>query len=148
MGNGFWYNPRNTDKITYKAALKYQRCLNKVRKCDLNIQFLHNCKSNAIYSKLIRWKNIPTKNKQYQNAFHACILGDEIKEKHKKRKELNKELLNCLRNLRNSTTWKKAQIIKYSVNCYINKQMTKVKERQNKKLDGLFMEKDTGRSIE
>ena len=36
----------------------------------------------------------------------------------------------------------KAQIIKSSVNCYINKQMKRVKERQNKKLDGLIVEKN------
>ena len=27
MGNGFWYNLRNMDNITHKAALKYQRYL-------------------------------------------------------------------------------------------------------------------------
>ena len=35
----------------------------------------------------------------------------------------------------------KTQIIKYIVICYINKQMTKVIERQKKKLDGLIVEK-------
>ena len=139
--NPCWYNLRNTDNNTYKAALKYQQCLNKVRKCDLCIQFLHNCKSNVVYPKFIRWKNIPTKNKWYQNAFYRCLLSDEIKEKHQKRKDLNKKILNRLGILRNSTTWMKVQIIKYSVNCYINKQMTKVKEQQNKKLDGLIVEK-------
>ena len=84
------------DNITYKAALKYQQCLNKVRKYDLGIQFLHNCKGNVVYPKFIRWKNVPTENKRYQNAFYARLLSDEIKEKHRKRKDLNKELLNCL----------------------------------------------------
>ena len=111
VGNGFWYNLQNTENITYKAALKYQLYLNKVRKCDLDIQFLHNCKSNVVYSKFIRWKNIPTKNKRYQKAFYARLLNDEIKEKHHKRKDLNNELLNCLGTLNNSTTWMEAQII-------------------------------------
>ena len=116
MGNGFWYNLRDTNNITYKAALKYEQCLKKVRKCDLDIQFLHNCKINAIYPNFIRWKNIPTKTKRYQRAFHARLINYEIKEKHQKRKELNKELLNCFGTLNNSTTWMKAQMIKYSVN--------------------------------
>ena len=107
VGNGFWYNLRNTDNITYKAALKYQRCLNKVRKCDLDIEFLHNCKSSVVYPKFIRWKNIPTKNKRYQKVFYARLLNDEIKEIHQKRKDLNKELLNCLGTLNNSTIWMK-----------------------------------------
>ena len=105
VGNGFWYNLRNTNNITYKAALKYQRCLNKVRQCDLDIQFLHNCKNNP---EFIRWKNIPTKNKRYQNAFYARLLSDEIKEKQQKKKDLNKELLNCLGILHNFTTRMKA----------------------------------------
>ena len=36
----------------------------------------------------------------------------------------------------------KAQIIRYSVNCYISKQIIKVKEQQKKKLDGLILEKN------
>ena len=89
VGNGFWYNLRNTDNNTYKAVLKYQQCLNKVIKYDLDIQFLHNCKSNVVYPMFIRWKNIPTKNKRYQNAFYRH-LSDEIKESVKKGKTLRK----------------------------------------------------------
>ena len=87
-------------------------------------------------------------NERYQNAFYRRLLSDEIKEKHQKRKDLNKELLNCLENLYNSTTWMKLHIIKYSVNCYINKQMTKVKEQQNKKLDSLIAEKNIKDSLQ
>ena len=137
MVNGFWYNLGSRGSITYKPALKYKRCLNKARKCDPHIQFLHNCKSNVANPKFIRSKIIPTKNEQYQNAFYARLLSNEIKEK-----DFNKELLKCLGNLQNCTTWMKAQIIKYSVNCYINKQMAKLKERQKKKLDGLIAEKN------
>ena len=122
--------------------MKYQRCLNKVRKCDLDIQFLHNGKSNLVYPKFSRWKNIPRKNKRYQRAFYARLLNYESKEKHQKKKDVKKELLNCLGVLNNSTTWIKAQIIKYSVNCYTHKRMTRVKERQTKKLDGLIAEKN------
>ena len=46
------------------------------------------------------------------------------------------------RALNNSTIWLKKQIIKYFVNCYINKQVAKVKDQQNKKVDG-FVEKNT-----
>ena len=58
----------------------------------------------------------------------ARLLNDEIKEALQKRKDLNKELSNCLGTLNNSAIWMKAQIIKYSVECYINNQMTKVKK--------------------
>ena len=75
-------------------------------------------------------------------AFYARLLNDEIKEKLQKREDLNKELWNCLEILNNFTTWMKAQIIRYSVNCYISKQIIKVKEQQNKKLDGLILEKN------
>ena len=107
MGNGFWYNLRNMDNITHKAALKYQRYL---------------------IIDGIRWKNVPTRNKRYQTAFYRRLLSHEIKEILQKRKDLNKELSNYLGILNNCTTWMKMQIIKYS-NCYINKQTTKVNER-------------------
>ena len=62
--------------------------------------------------------------------------------KNQKREDLSKELSNCLEILNNFTTWMKAQIIKYSVNCYISKQIVKVKEQQNKKPDSLIVEKN------
>ena len=99
----------------------------KVRKCHPDMQFLHNCRSSVFYPKFIRWKNIPTKNKWCQNVFYAHLLSDEIKEKHQKRKDLNKELLNCLNNLQ--FYGMDVQIFKNSVNCYVNKQMTKLKEK-------------------
>ena len=59
-----------------------------------------------------------------KSAIPKCILQAFTKwwnqRKHQKRKDLNKELLHCLKILRNSTTWIKAQIIKYSVNCYVS----------------------------
>ena len=62
--------------------------------------------------------------------------------KNQKREDLSKELSNCLEILNNFTTWMKAQIIKYSVNCHISKQIVKVKEQQNKKPDSLIVEKN------
>ena len=59
--------------------------------------------------------------------FSYVFLSDEINKKHQKRRYLNKELLNSLGNWSYSAAWMKAQIIKYIVNCYINKQMTKEK---------------------
>ena len=80
--------------------------------CNLDIQFLHNCKSNVVYPKFIRWKNIPTENNRYQRAFYGRLLNDKIKEKLQKRKDLNKELPNnCFRTLNNSTACMKEQII-------------------------------------
>ena len=60
----------------------------------------------------------------------ARLLNDEIQERLQKGKDLNKELSNCLGTLNNSATWMKAQIIKYSVECYINNQMTKIKKQK------------------
>ena len=65
--------------ITCKAALRYQHFLNKVRKCDLDLQFLSNLKRNVVYPKFIRWKNIYTR-----------LLKDKIKETLRKRNNLTK----------------------------------------------------------
>ena len=64
-------------------------------------------------------------------------------------KTLTKEIQTCLENLRNPTTCMKAQITKYSVNCYINKQMTTVKKTTRKETRRFnFGEKHTGRPTE
>ena len=56
--NRCWNNLRNTDNVTYKAAIQYQRCLNKTRKCQLDLEFLYKCKKNKVNPKFVRWKNI------------------------------------------------------------------------------------------
>ena len=93
--------------ITCKAALRYQQFLNKVRKCDLDLQFLSNCKRNVVCPKFIRCKNI-----------YTGLLNDKIKETLRIRNNLTKNyrIVSGLEN--DSTTWIKTQIIKYFVNCY------------------------------
>ena len=58
VGNRFWNNLGNTDNVTYKAVIQYQRCLNKTRKCQLDREFLYKCKKNKVNPKFVRWKNI------------------------------------------------------------------------------------------
>ena len=104
VGNDFWYNLRNMEKYHLQRIMEVP--------CNLDIKFLHNCKSNVVYPKFIRWKNIPTENNRYQRVFYGRLLNDEIKEKLQKRKDLNKELPNnCFRTLNNSTACMKEQII-------------------------------------
>ena len=54
MGNRFWNNLRNTENVTYKAAIQYQRCLNKTRKCQLDLEFLYKCKENKVNPEFVR----------------------------------------------------------------------------------------------
>ena len=81
VGNRFWNNLRNTDNVTYKAAIQYQRCLNKTRKCQLDLEFLYKCKKNKVNPKFVRWKNISSKNKRNQQQLYRRLLSDAINEK-------------------------------------------------------------------
>ena len=55
VGNGFWYNLRNTYNNHIQSSAEVPTMF-KYGKCDLDIQFHHNYKSNVVYSEFIRWK--------------------------------------------------------------------------------------------
>ena len=117
--------------ITYKAALKYRRCLNME-----NVIQIYNFITITKVMQFIRSSldgKYTIKKEEIPESVIRNLTNDEIKDKPQKRKGLNKELSNCLWTLNDSTTWMKMQIIKYSINCYINKQIAKIKQRQVKK---------------
>ena len=49
--NGFWLNIRKTDKHLYKTSVKYQRNYQKLKKAELDLQFLYLCKDNGVCPK-------------------------------------------------------------------------------------------------
>ena len=63
------------------------------------------------------------------------------KNKLHKSEDLNKELSSCLGTFISSTVLLKRQIIRNSINCYIDKQMKKKKQQQKKKTDPLIVRK-------
>ena len=81
---GFWGNLRRTDKDTHVLAKSYQKILRKWMKAKNDINFLHECKTNDIYPKFVRWKNIKNKTPKERNTYYSKNLNSAI---NKRRKE-------------------------------------------------------------
>ena len=73
--NRFWKNVQNTDAITYKLALLYQKMLGKHIKGKLDIGFLRKCKSSDVYSA----KQKPVGGR---NNFYSTNLTNDIRERN------------------------------------------------------------------
>ena len=76
------------------------------------------------------------REKHYYNIFK-----DSISDTNKKIKNLNKDLERNEKCLRESTTWMKFILIKYSVHRLVSKENRKTAERYDKKLTKLYVEK-------
>ena len=69
------------------------------------------------------------------------LLLDELSNKHKRLKQLNKQLDEDLYLLNNNVTWMKSKCIVYSINILINAYIKKTQVTHNKNLDRLFKKK-------
>ena len=87
--NGFWSNLRNTDVNVHRAAKLYEKSLQKYIKAKHDVNFLLNCKTNNVFSKFVRWKNIKYKTLRERIKYYTRNLNDAL---DNRRKELNKLL--------------------------------------------------------
>lgn len=148
LRNSFCYILRNRSYIKHKAALKYHQFLNKFTKYDLQIRLLYNCKRSVVNTTFIRRTNIPTKSKRYGRAFYVFFTEWWKERKIAEKERFWQRNIKFSRILRNSSTWMKMQLNKYSVNCYIYEQMAKVSQQQNKKLYALIFERSIKDSLQ
>ena len=120
-GKGFWYQLPVTDKQTFKKIITVERTRKNVEKWKLDINFLVKCReSNCILKRLT---NI---NKKVRNRYHRRLLVDEIQNKCKRLKSLNKQLANETNTLKSNITWVKSICISYSINVVITKYIENV----------------------
>ena len=101
--------------------------------------FLQNCKTNDVFPKFVRCKNIKYKTLRERIKYYTRNLNDAL---NKQCKELNKLLTehdNLKLNLVNSTTWMKAQLILFSVKRLQSNHCKTVLARHKKKLDALII---------
>ena len=89
-------------------------------------------------------------NKKVRNRYHRRYLLDEISNKHKRLKSLNKQLSNETDTLDSNITWMKSICISYSIsiNIVITKYIGKVQQTHKKKLDNLFEKKQQEDGLE
>ena len=139
--SGFWSNLRITDVNTHRAAKAYQNKLRKVKKAEHDVKFLHKCKEHGVYPKFVRWKNIKSKSQRDKNRYYSRILNEALDKRHKELKSLRKEHESLKENLLKSTTWMKCKLILFSIDRLQSNTCIKTKERHEKKLDALMVNK-------
>ena len=137
----FWSNLCNTDVNVHRVAKLYQKSLQKYMKAKHDVNFLQNCKTNNVFPKFIRLKNIKYKTLHELIKYYTRNLDDAL---NKRRKELDKLLTendNLKLNLVNSTTWLKAQLLLFSVKRLQSNRCKTVLARHEKKLNALIINK-------
>ena len=137
--NGFWSNLGNTDPNVNRAAKLYQKCLQKYMKERHDVNFLQNSKTNKVFPKFVKWKNIKYKALGERNKYYARNLNDAL---HKRRKELKhletgRDKLKV--NLVNSTTWMKSRLLLLSNKRLQSNRCKKTSARHEKKFEALII---------
>ena len=140
-GNGFWSKLRETDNEVRKKAIIYQKCYMKYEKSKLDLEFLYRCKNNGLFPKFTRSKHVKMKSYRIRKRYYSRYLNDAIKEKKDRKRELELELIGKLDILKNSTTWMKMHIIKYSIHQSSSMKLQKAREIHDKKFDRLLFDK-------
>ena len=79
--------------------------------------------------------------KKHRNRYYRRLLLDEISNKHKRLKQLNKQLDDDLYLVNNNATWMKSKCIVYSINILNDAYINKTQVTHNKKLEKLFNKK-------
>ena len=140
-GKGFWYKLRVTDNITYKKAITVERTKTKIEKCKLDISFLNKCRDGNLFPTFTKVKKFKDMEKKHRNHYDRRLLLDEISNKHKRLKQLSKQLDDDLYLLNNNATWMKSKCVVYSINILTDAYIKKTQVTHNKKLDRLFKKK-------
>ena len=78
VGNGFWSNLRVADPVTHRNAITLQRSSRKLKKAELDLKFLMNCRDNNVHIKFVRWKNLNGKSFRKQHQHYRRLLKEEI----------------------------------------------------------------------
>ena len=139
--NGFWSNLRNNDPNVNRAAKLYQKCLQKYMKARHDVNFLQNCKTNNVFPKFVKWKNIKYKALRERNKYYARNLNDALDKRRKELKHFETERDKLKVNLVNSTTWMKSQLLLFSIKRLQSNLCKKTLARHEKKLGALIINK-------
>ena len=123
---GFWYQLPLTGKQTFKKIITVERTRKKVEKWKLDINFLVKCRESNLYPTFTKVKRLKDINKKVRNRYHRRLLLDEISNKCKRLKSLNKQLASETDTLKSNITWVKSICISYSINVVITKYKEKV----------------------
>ena len=144
---GFWGNLRRTDKETHIIAKSYQKTLHKWMKAKHDAHFLHKCKSNNEYPKFAHCRKMKNKTPKERINCYPKNLNSAINKTKQELKTLTEKHILILKNLNDFTTCMKETLVMYSMKQQQNKLCKKMKERHQKKLDNLVINKSVNDGI-
>ena len=81
---------RVADKQTFLRAIIVERIRKKVEKWKLDIKFLTRCRDGNLYPTFAIVKRFKEMKQKHPNRYQRRLLLDEIANKHKHLKQLNK----------------------------------------------------------
>ena len=141
-GNGFWKNIRRSDPDCYRRAVEFERIRKKLKKAELDLKFLYDCRDEDLHPKFTRWKNFNTLDDRAKHRAYRKVLNDEIKAKHKHIRKLRLIHAQKENSFSSSTTWMKRLIVTNAVNGSVNSLMLKAKKTHAKKFANLLEERE------
>ena len=86
-----------------------------MKKAELDLRFLYDCKDNNVYPNFVKWRNVKHLRPKSREQWYKRNLNDLITEKRNSITDLKSTSANKDDTLRNTTTWMKYHVIKYSI---------------------------------
>ena len=80
-----------------------------------DVHFLHECKTQDVYPKLVRWKNIKNKTPRERINYSTKNWNSAINKRRSEVKTLANDHEAKLQALKDSTTWMNGNLIIYSI---------------------------------
>ncbi len=136
----FWHNLRATDPSLHADVITYQKLYFKVKKTELDLNFLIKCRDNNITPKFVRWKNLKFKRHNLRSTYHGKILKETIQDQHKSLVTLKKSLNEQEILLTSRTTWLQNLKLKYNAQRPMDKKLLSTSLRHQRKFQSLLRE--------
>ena len=98
-------------------------------KAKHDAHFLHECKTQNVYSKFVHWRNNKNKTLKERNNYYNKNLNLAINKRGQELTMLTEEQSSILKNSKDSTTWMREISVYYSIKQRQIKLCKKTKER-------------------
>ena len=136
----YWPNLRATNPSLHTAASTLQKLYFKVKKTELDIDFLVKCCDHNITPKFVRWKNLKSKRYKLRSANHCRILKETIQEQHNTLRQLETTLHDHKASIASQTTWFQNIQLKYHAQRPMDKKLLQATQRHERKFQSLLTE--------
>ena len=137
-GKGLFRKFRTTDPVSYKAANKYKRDLSRLKRRELDLNFLLSCVKKDVLPSFTDWKVFKIRSTKETIRERKRLLKFEVAKTKSDIKYLKKQKESSLLEFKNIATFLKFHIIKYAVEKLVSSEEAVIKQRKNEKLKRLI----------